>query len=130
MKDCTIYKITDLVGKKWTLCILHELYRGNMCDKRFNELKNQLDDITPKTLSARLKEMEEKGLIKKKIDSSAFPIKCEYSLTESGEELVEIVQQLKNWGNKWIVDNETCRRTLCIECKSCDAVKPKIKSEA
>ena len=116
MKDCTIYKITDLVGKKWTLCILHELYRGNMCDKRFNELKCQLKDVTPKTLSTRLKEMEENGLIKKTVDSSTFPIKCEYSLTESGKDLIEIVQSLKDWGNKWVVDNEVCRHTKCIEC--------------
>lgn len=89
-----------------------------MCEKRFNELKGQLVDITPKTLSTRLKEMEQEGLITKTVDSSAFPVKCEYALTESGQELVEIVQALKEWGNKWIVDNEICRRTLCIECKS------------
>ena len=100
-----------------------------MCDKRFNELKSQLDDITPKTLSTRLKEMEEKGLVQKRVDSSTFPIKCKYSLTESGKELVEIVQQLKNWGNKWIVDNETCRRTLCIECRSDELERIKLKSE-
>lgn len=117
MKNCTIYKMTDLVGKKWTLCILHELYKGNMCDKRFNELKGQLGDITPKTLSTRLKELEKEGLITKTVDSSTVPVKCEYALTESGKELMEIVQMLKNWGNKWIVDNETCRRTLCIECR-------------
>jgi Predicted transcriptional regulators len=118
MKDCTIYKVTDLVGKKWTLCILHELNKENMCNKRFNELKNQLNDITPKTLSIRLKEMEQHGLIKKTIDSSSFPVKCEYELTESGKELVEVVLALKNWGNKWIANNETCSRTLCIECKT------------
>ena len=118
MKDCTIYKITDLIGKRWTLCILHELHKGDMCNKRFNELKNRLNDITPKTLSTRLKEMEHEGLIQKTVDSSTFPVKCEYALTESGKELVEIVQELKEWGNKWIVNNETCRRTLCIECKS------------
>lgn len=118
MKDCAIYKIMDLVGKKWTLCILHELHKGNMCDKRFNELKNQLNDITPKTLSARLKEMEQEGLITKTVDSTSFPVKCEYALTDSGKELIEIVQALKDWGHKWIVDNETCRRTLCIECKN------------
>ncbi|MDV0447311.1 putative HTH-type transcriptional regulator YybR [Methanosarcinaceae archaeon Ag5] len=118
MKDCTIYKVTDLVGKKWTLCILHELYKGDMCDKRFNELKNCLCDITPKTLSMRLKEMESEGLIEKRIDSSSFPVKCEYTLTDSGKELVEVVQALKTWGHKWKVDNEACKNTLCIQCKN------------
>jgi len=118
MKDCTIYKMTDLVGKKWTLCILHELYKGKMCGKRFNELRDQLEDITPKTLSIRLKEFEKEGMITKTVDSSSFPVKCEYSLTEKGEELIEVIQMLKNWGNKWMDNNEVCHRTLCIECKN------------
>ena len=117
MKDCTIYKLTELVGKKWTLCILHELYKGKMCDKRFNELKGQLGGITPKTLSTRLKELEKEGLIIKTVDSSSFPVKCEYSLTKKGEELIEIIQMLKSWGNRWMANSEACRRTLCIECK-------------
>lgn len=116
MKDCTIYKVADLIGKRWTLCILHELYKENMCSKRFSELKHQLKDITPKTLSTRLKEMEQEGLILKNVDSTHFPVKCEYSLTESGKELVDIIQYLKKWGNKWITKNDVCQKTLCIEC--------------
>jgi len=91
MKNCTIYKVSELIGKKWTLCILHELCKGNLTDKRFNELKKQLGSVTPKVLSLRLKEMEQEKLITKTVDSSSFPIKSEYSLTESGKELVEVV---------------------------------------
>jgi len=110
--------MTDLVGKKWTLCILHELYKGQMCGKRFNELKDHLEDITPKTLSARLKELEKEEMITKTVDSTSFPVKCEYSLTKKGEELIEVIQMLKIWGNKWMGNNDVCRRTLCIECKN------------
>ncbi|MEZ5336278.1 MAG: helix-turn-helix domain-containing protein [Methanolobus sp.] len=65
---------------------MHELYKGENKQKRFNELKNKLQDVTPKTLSTRLKELEEYGLVDKNIDDSVFPIKSEYSLTQSGEE--------------------------------------------
>ncbi|WP_406670110.1 helix-turn-helix domain-containing protein [Methanolobus sp. ZRKC4] len=116
MKDCTIYKTVDIIGKKWSLCILLELYKGEKKQKRFNELKNKLQDVTPKTLSIRLRELEEQGFIVKKIDDSVFPIKSEYSLTESGEEFLSIIQSIKKWGLKWQFDNPECGGTNCKVC--------------
>ena len=117
MKDCTIYKTVDIVGKKWSLCILHELYKGEDKCKRFNELKSKLQDVTPKTLSTRLKELEEHGLVDKIVDDSVFPIKSEYSLTESGEEFLHVLQNIKQWGLKWQFENPDCGGT---NCKTCD----------
>ena len=117
MKDCTIYRITDLIGKKWTLCILHELCKNNMAPKHFNELSGRVSGITPKVLSARLKELENAGVVSRKItDSTAIPPKTEYELTECGIEFMVVIRQLKIWGNKWLVDNEVCRHTICLEC--------------
>ncbi len=116
MKDCTIYKTVDIVGKKWSLCIMHELCKGEKKQKRFNELKNKLQDVTPKTLSTRLKELEEHGLVEKKVDGSVFPNKSEYSLTESGEEFLSIIQSIKKWGLKWQFDNPECGGTNCKVC--------------
>ncbi|MDY1591614.1 MAG: helix-turn-helix domain-containing protein [Methanofastidiosum sp.] len=65
MIDCTIYKTLNIMGEKWSLLILLELYRGETNEKRFNELKRGLKGITPKILSLRLSELEEQGLIKK-----------------------------------------------------------------
>ena len=114
MKDCTIYKTVDLVGKRWTLLVLLEIYRGQKL--RFNELKGKMDGITQKVLSQRLKELEDNGLINKKIDSKSIPIKTEYSLTEQGKDFVPIIKYIKKWGLKWNFENEECKNTQCKNC--------------
>ncbi|NMC58791.1 MAG: helix-turn-helix transcriptional regulator [Candidatus Methanofastidiosa archaeon] len=118
MVDCTIYKTLDILGKRWTLLILLELYKGEKAQKRFNELKNRLGNITPKILSLRLSELENEGLIQKNIDNSKIPIKCEYSLTESGEDFIHIIQEIKEWGLKWKFDNPKCAGTYCKQCQA------------
>lgn len=116
MKNCTVYKTMNIVGKRWTIHILLELYRGEKREKRFNELKRRLDYITPKILSARLSELEREGLIEKKVDLSIVPPKSEYFLTESGEDFVKIIQDIKQWGLKWKFENHECDRSLCKYC--------------
>jgi DNA-binding HxlR family transcriptional regulator len=118
MTDCTVYKTLDILGKRWALLILLELYKGKEKNKRFNELKKGLSDITPKILSLRLSELEREGLIKKQIDNSKIPIKCEYSLTESGEDFIHIIEEIKKWGLKWKFDNPECKATYCKQCLS------------
>jgi len=116
MKDCTLYKMMDIIGKRWTLCILLELHKGDKYQKQFNELKAMLGDITPKMLSTRLKELESHGLVEKKIDSSAIPVKSFYSLSESGQEFIEIIKEIKGWGLKWKFDNPLCSVSDCKYC--------------
>src|SRR5271157_5622131 len=58
MKDCTVYKTMNIIGKRWTIHILLELHKGEEKEKRFNELKRKLGYITPKILSERLTELE------------------------------------------------------------------------
>lgn len=117
MRDCTIYKTIEILGKRWSLLILLELYIGKEKNKRFNELKKRLSGITPKILSLRLSELEEEGLIKKEIDNSKIPVKCEYSLTESGEDFIRIIEEIKKWGLKWKFDNPECSATFCKQCQ-------------
>ena len=113
-KDCTIYKTADFIGKRWTLLILLELYKGNKI--RYSRLKNNLIGMTPKILSLRLKELEKEKLIRKDIDTSQFPIKCEYSLTKSGTEFIKIIQNMKKWALKWKIKNKVCNNTDCRHC--------------
>jgi len=115
-EDCTIYKTVDFIGKKWTLLILLELYRGGFKKKRYSQIKKNLPNITPKILSARLKELEKEELVKKKIDSSIFPIKCEYALTGSGREFIDIIKEIKQWSLKWKIENEVCKDSDCEKC--------------
>jgi len=114
-EDCTLYRTIDFVGKKWTLLILLEIYKGN--GKRYTEVKKSIPRITPKILSARLKELEGEGLIIKETDARTFPVKSEYSLTRSGKDFVEIVKEMKQWGLKWKVKNKNCEFSDCGDCK-------------
>ncbi len=115
--DCTIYKTANFIGKRWTLLILLELYKGDSKTKRYSQIKNSLPKITPKILSTRLKELEKENLIKKRIDTTEFPIKCEYSLTKSGEDFIKIIQDIKKWALKWKIKNIVCEKANCKECE-------------
>ena len=115
-QDCTIYKTANFIGKRWTLLILLELYKGESKLKRYSQIKKGMEEITPKILSSRLKELEKEGLIAKKIDASEFPVKCEYSLTKSGEDFIKIIQDMKKWALRWKVKNAVCEKSNCKEC--------------
>lgn len=102
--------------RKWTFLIILELYKGQKYTRRFSELKEALEEITPKILSERLKELEEEGIITKKIDATSFPVKCEYTLTESGLDLINIIKDIKTWALKWKIDNIPCGEQDCKNC--------------
>jgi len=117
MKDnCILYNTTEFIGKKWTLSILWELYKQHPKKIRYSQIKKNLLKITPKILSSRLKELVKEDLIKKQVDSSKFPIKCEYSLTKSGLEFINIIQDMKQWAIKWKFDSKLCTGTECMNC--------------
>jgi DNA-binding HxlR family transcriptional regulator len=116
MKNCTVYKTMNIIGKRWTIHILLELYKGEKKEKHFNELKRKVVGITPKILSSRLVELEMEGLIKKQIDSLVVPERSNYFLTESGEDFVKVIKEIKKWGTKWKFKNCECDRSLCRYC--------------
>ena len=113
---CTVNQTAKYLTKKWTILIILELYKGDEYTRRFSELKDALVKITPKILSERLKELEEEGVIKKYVDASTFPIKCEYSLTDSGLEMIDIIRAIKSWALKWKIDNIPCGDQDCKDC--------------
>lgn len=114
--NCTIYRTADFIGKRWTLVLILALYKGNGT-KRYTGLKREIAGITPKILSLRLKELEKQGLVKKRIDTSIFPIGCYYSLSRSGMDLVGIIKKMKSWALKWNIDSRVCSMSDCKNCK-------------
>lgn len=116
-EQCTVYQTVDLISKKWTLLIILELFRGAKEKKRYSEIKRSIPKITPKIFSERLRELEEEKVIIKEIDYSEIPIKTFYSLTESGNDLVQVVQEVKKWALKWKVQNKICEATFCQRCE-------------
>ena len=93
-KDCGVSKTSKIIGSKWTIMILHQLCAGL---KRFGELQRLLPGISPKTLSARLKELEKHGVVSKKVFDE-MPLRVEYSLTKKGESLKALISQMEAWG--------------------------------
>lgn len=95
-KNCAVSKTLKIVGSKWTMLLLHNIFDGK---KRFGELQRALPGISPKTLSLRLRELERDGIISKKVYAE-IPLHVEYSLTEKGHSLRGVFRSLENWGNK------------------------------
>ncbi|MBE1446932.1 MULTISPECIES: winged helix-turn-helix transcriptional regulator [unclassified Paenibacillus] len=92
---CPIAKVIDMIGTKWTFLILRDLLiEGTM---RFSDLLKCLDGISPKTLSLRLKELEEYGILTRTVYPEVPP-RVEYTLTEKGKQLESIFIELKRFG--------------------------------
>jgi DNA-binding HxlR family transcriptional regulator len=117
MQDaCTVNQTVKYLTKKWTLLIILELYRSEGYTRRFSELRDALDGITPKVLSERLKELEDEGILARNVDATAFPVRTEYTLTESGLEIVNVIRCIKHWALKWKIDNISCGEQDCKVC--------------
>jgi DNA-binding HxlR family transcriptional regulator len=92
-----VQKTLKIIGSKWTVLILRELCDGT---KRFGELEKNLEGISSKTLSIRLKELEKNGILKKKIYPT-IPPKAEYTLTPKGQSLKSIISSMHEWGEHY-----------------------------
>jgi DNA-binding HxlR family transcriptional regulator len=94
--ECSIVKTLRVIGSKWTILIIRDLLGGKM---RFNELRRSLDGVSPKTLSDRLKSLENEGIVSRKIYPEVPP-RVEYSLTKRGKSLAAIIDTMKEWGDR------------------------------
>jgi DNA-binding HxlR family transcriptional regulator len=95
--ECSIEKALEVLEGKWTFLILRDLFEGK---KRFGELRKSLNGVSPKTLSERLKQLEEKGILIREAYATV-PSTVEYYLTEKGQSLKPIVKAMKLWGATW-----------------------------
>ena len=114
--ECTVNQTVTYLGKKWMLLIILELYKGDNYTRRFTEIKERLPGITAKVLSARLKELEEEGLVERRAEARSFPVKTEYTLTASGLELVGVIREIKRWALRWKIENRACGAQDCRDC--------------
>lgn len=87
----------EIIGNKWTALILRDLASG---PKRFGELEKSVGNINPRTLSQRLDDLETHNIISKDRCSTS-PTRPEYCLTEKGEDLIPVLQQMAAWGTKY-----------------------------
>ena len=92
---CPVAKGAEIFNERWTPLIIREMMCGS---RRFNDLKRGNPMMSPSLLSQRLKFLEQAGVVEKKIGKGES---AEYSLTESGRDLGEVVTRLGLWGLKW-----------------------------
>jgi len=97
---CPVARTAKIISGKWTLLIIRDLAPGV---KRFNQLERSLRGISPKTLSERLRALEEEGVILRKTFAEVPP-HVEYSLTEKGRDLVGVVECMRCYGKQWLCD--------------------------
>ncbi|MCQ2015280.1 winged helix-turn-helix transcriptional regulator [Clostridium sp. LQ25] len=99
--NCALELTMDLIGGKWKLIILWHLLDGS---KRFNQLDKLIPAITQKMLTTQLRELEEKGLVNRKVYPQVPP-KVEYSLSERGRSLEKILNALCSWSKDYANEN-------------------------
>ena len=91
---CPVETTLMLIGDKWKVLILRDLMDGT---KRFGELKKSIGTVSQKVLTAQLRDMEEKGLLTRKVYAEVPP-RVEYTLTETGYSLKPILDAMWAWG--------------------------------
>jgi DNA-binding HxlR family transcriptional regulator len=125
---CPVAASLDLVGDRWTLLIVRDLLRGH---HRFAELRDTVEGIPPAVLSARLKLLEQEGVVARR-QYSDHPPRAEYVLTPKGHGLGVVVGALAAWGERLaehdlsIVD-EACGHgvSLIYHCPTCARPAPR-----
>ena len=96
--ECPVCRTADIISGKWTLLIIRDLADDSM---RFCELERSLSGISPRTLSLRLRALEEQGIIERKTYPEVPP-RVEYALTEKGKALAPLIEQMRSYGRQWI----------------------------
>lgn len=88
-----------MVCGKWTLLVIRDLAEGS---SRFCELERSLEGISPRTLSLRLRALEEEGVVERHTFPEVPP-RVEYALTEKGRALVPLVEDMRSYGARWLL---------------------------
>src|SRR5215467_13489214 len=98
--ECPVCKTAEVVCGKWTLLLIRDLAEGS---SRFCELERSLEGISPRTLSLRLRALEEEGIVERHTFLEVPP-RVEYALTEKGEALVPLVEDMRRYGRRWLLE--------------------------
>jgi len=94
---CPVLSTARIVSGKWTLVMLRDLASG---PRRFSELQRSLAGISPRTLSIRLRSLEEEGILERR-EYAEMPPRVVYRLTAKGQDLVPIVEAMRSYGSRW-----------------------------
>ena len=99
-ETCPVCRTAEIVCGKWTLLVIRDLAEGR---SRFCELERSLHGISPRTLSLRLRALEEEGILERQTFPEVPP-RVEYALTEKGMALVPLIEDMRAYGLRWLTD--------------------------
>jgi len=100
LERCPVARTLNIIGERWTILILRDLSLYG--PRKFQDFERSLSGISPNTLSARLKTLEEHGVVERRFYAE-HPPRAEYLLTEKGRELRPVLRALREWGEKHTV---------------------------
>ena len=112
---CSVAVTLDIFNDRWKLAIIWHLLDG---DKRFKDLHEIINEITQKTLTVKLKELEEKNIINREVYAEVPP-KVVYSLTEAGKNLKPVLEEMHKWGINYVQEfgkitlENLCEANIC-----------------
>jgi DNA-binding HxlR family transcriptional regulator len=109
--SCPVCRTAEIVCGKWTLLIIRDLADGR---SRFCELERSLAGISPRTLSLRLRALEEEGIVERRTFPEVPP-RVEYALTEKGLALVPIIEDMRTYGRRWLNADGSCAPAADVE---------------
>ena len=94
---CCTSVTMGIIGGKWKTVILYHLMSGT---HRYNELRKKMPSVTERTLSLQLQQLQEDGVVNRKVYDTKPPLKVEYSLTDFGNTLIPLLQMIADWGDQ------------------------------
>jgi DNA-binding HxlR family transcriptional regulator len=104
---CPVGCCAEIISGKWTLLLIRDLAEGS---QRFCGLERSLDGISPRTLSLRLRALEDNGIVERRTYPEVPP-RVEYALTDKGKALVPLIEDMRAYGRRWLLSGERQRGT-------------------
>ncbi|MHA1934019.1 MAG: winged helix-turn-helix transcriptional regulator [Candidatus Thorarchaeota archaeon] len=126
VENCPVFVTSQILGKRWTILILQALMMPKAGQGiRFSEIQKNLEWISPKVLTQRLRELEKENVLTRKVDASSIPPKVSYQLTAKGEELRDVLTMMQQWGMKYgSSDPGICNGVNFENCDGCTTRVP------
>ena len=112
-QSCPVLLTANIISGKWTLLLLRDLTSGI---NRFSTLERSLTGISPKTLSAGLKSLQEAGILTR-TSYPEVPPRVEYALTAMGQELIPLIDHMREYGSKWLTTGDAASGTMPVVSK-------------
>src|SRR5256885_12549922 len=98
--SCAVAASAEIIGAKWTALLVHDLSEGA---RRFSELEHSCSGISPRTLAERLRVLEQEAIVERHSYAESPP-RVEYELTQKGEALLPIIDEMRRFGHSWLVE--------------------------